>query len=386
MCSNYSASEIQQDINQQNAGWLKVCEVIVFKSGKGLKIVCETTEMTQRCLRTGFFMLNLSINPSVLSEEEYTHVVYCFRCYGLDHVVADCKCPPEYKICSNCTSSDHTYRECTASDAAKCINCPGASHHTMAYSCPKRKDYIQRKKSSSRSFNIMSKPNYSAAVKINATTHDSIIKSQLLLSIAFEKTKENPSKFESLLNSLLRENDLPLVKLGSLSGNFSDVDFPERETKKIGESYIFNTLRRMGVPSAGAPPLPSASVPPPSHVAIPPPSLDEVLTQKTPPHSPVSPAHLSASSSVEPAHPSASSSAEPPKRPILGADVAKKDIHLDIQIYKRQDYTGNVNRRNLRKLANDGKIFVSCSVLTERERVSVIWFLLTTTVRITSPT
>ena len=81
---------------------------------------------------------NLSVSPHDLTLEEVSQVTYCFKCYAIDdHLVKACTKPQSYRVCSLCSSKQHTYKDCTSTDR-KCINCNGA-HATMSKSCPSYK-------------------------------------------------------------------------------------------------------------------------------------------------------------------------------------------------------------------------------------------------------
>ncbi|KAG7177263.1 putative RTXE-like, partial [Homarus americanus] len=62
-------------------------------------------------------------------------------CYAIeDHDSVKCSKPKEYKICSKCTSREHTWTHCIA--PLKCLNCDGP-HSIMSMNCPKRKEKLK---------------------------------------------------------------------------------------------------------------------------------------------------------------------------------------------------------------------------------------------------
>lgn len=54
----------------------------------------------------------------------------------------------EYKICSECSATSHTWKDCTAI-GKRCIICNG-NHRTLAMKCPERKKAIERKRKQNR--------------------------------------------------------------------------------------------------------------------------------------------------------------------------------------------------------------------------------------------
>ena len=69
----------------------------------------------------------LHIPDHLFGNEGYKEIKYCYRCYAVNtHIANKCSKPPDYKICSKCSSTDHIWSNCTSS-VVKCINC--GRHH-----------------------------------------------------------------------------------------------------------------------------------------------------------------------------------------------------------------------------------------------------------------
>ena len=136
---DFDCESLISSINEINSPWLKISSLFKFQSGKTFKMECETQQMARLCIERGFFILNLSIPPRMLSIDEYIKVDFCYKCYSInEHFVQDCPKEHDYKVCSECTSVNHTYRDC-ASTSKKCINCSG-NHSTMSQRCWKKAD------------------------------------------------------------------------------------------------------------------------------------------------------------------------------------------------------------------------------------------------------
>ena len=323
----HSQEEIIQEINSQN-DWLTVELVVKFKSNTGVKLICETVDMAQRCIKDGFYMFNLSISPNTLKCEDYIQVSYCYRCYAIgEHLIADCPCPNDYKICSNCSSDNHTYSNCPSPDTRKCVNCKTSTHHTLAYSCPKRKEYIASKLQQKSSTPV----NYSDVAKSgNSNSTDSIVIAHILVTVAIEKTKDNPNLFNSLLNNLLIENHLPTVKLDSLSNLL-----PKSVVNQEGKLKNVSSHNSSSISHSSSPSHTSNSYPPSGS------SLS-----KRPPHK----------ENLTPNHGNT-----PISKPIGNVN------RPTIVIFKRSDLVKDVSKKNIKKFASEGKVFLSSDTKNEHE-------------------
>jgi hypothetical protein len=210
-----------EEIESANS-WLTVKELYKFTKSKTIKLLCANQDMATKALEHGILAFNLSIPPRDISEDKFIKITTCYKCYALnDHLVQDCPKGQHYKICSMCSSTEHTFKECKA-DTKCCLLC-GGDHCAMAFSCPKRKEITLRDRQSS----AMSIP-FSSVAKIGtsvplpsggacvADATKSIIKSTMCLLVAGMKNVESPGSFECILNSLLIVNDLPEFKFGDV--------------------------------------------------------------------------------------------------------------------------------------------------------------------------
>lgn len=223
----FSSEELIKEINEQNS-YLEVVEIIKLSSGKLLKIVFKNQDMASMCLVNGILLFNLNIPPSSLRADEFFKISYCYKCYAIeDHTSRDCCKPSEYKICSICSSLEHTYKDCKATDK-KCVNCNG-QHNTMAYSCPARKafmkapaktvatgsKFIYNAASNSYVSKLKSKPVPRADSDLNGM----MLKSFMCFIYASNANASQPGSFSDVLHKLLKANNLPEFNMG-------DVEFP----------------------------------------------------------------------------------------------------------------------------------------------------------------
>ena len=114
-----------------NAG-LEIIQLTKFTNARNFKFVCKEAYMANNCLNHGIRMFDMSFPARMLSAQKPKVInlqrpTFCFRCYAInDHSVRDCPKPPEFTICSECSSTNHSWQNCT-STTKKCLNCSGGS-------------------------------------------------------------------------------------------------------------------------------------------------------------------------------------------------------------------------------------------------------------------
>ena len=140
---SHTCAELKTEITRLQP-WCNIKEIIKFGTYTHVfKIVLTDITMTQKALEEGLICFNMRITPDQMEKEIFTNIQICFKCYVMEeHITGDCP-KGNYKICSECGSLDHIWKDCR-SETKKCINC-GGGHRTMAMSCPKRKEIIKHK-------------------------------------------------------------------------------------------------------------------------------------------------------------------------------------------------------------------------------------------------
>ena len=144
------ASDILAQLKESNPN-LRFEQVIKMKNrDRYFKIQFRDFQSAELALKDGFLIDYQRIPPQQVEHQIIASITTCRRCYALDkHATKDCP-SPNLILCSNCTSDQHTYKECTSQDRNICINCTRDNlpnnHHTLALSCPLRKDLTNIKK------------------------------------------------------------------------------------------------------------------------------------------------------------------------------------------------------------------------------------------------
>ena len=120
--------------------WLKVAKVSKLTIGYQIKFEFDEVHLANQCLENGVFMYSFSYLPRIssihrhnTSESNMTEI--CLRCYACnDHLTNICTKPRGNKICSECSSTNHSLRNCH-SPTTMCVNCLG-DHRIMSNQCP----------------------------------------------------------------------------------------------------------------------------------------------------------------------------------------------------------------------------------------------------------
>ena len=212
-------ADITAELHERN-NWLNIVDIYKFPNSPTIKLICATNEMAVKTLEWGVKLFDLSIPAANIVQEVFVNLVTCYRCYAIkDHQALSCNKPKEYRICSVCAMTGHTFRQCTAT-TKKCINC-GGPHSTLAMSCPERKRFIKERKKAK-----VNQKSYSAAAnssqshqKTRPTVGGSALmaKAFMCLTLSTMKNAKEPGSFERTLNHLLQANDLPSFSLGGIA-------------------------------------------------------------------------------------------------------------------------------------------------------------------------
>ena len=194
-------------------------ELYTFPTSSTIKLTCTTIAMASKAKDGGVFLFNFFVPPSNIHMDEFINIIMCYKCYAYDsHYAYSCPKPEEFKVCSLCAGSNHTYKQCSA-QTKTCINC-GGPHNTMALSCPYRKKLLKDKRTatSGQSFADAvksSRPNVSA--ELSSSANEIIAKSVMSIVVSAMKNAEAPGTFADTMNHLLKANNLPKFTLGGIS-------------------------------------------------------------------------------------------------------------------------------------------------------------------------
>lgn len=231
--------EIKKMIEDNNK-WAKVDKVTKFPKPSTMKITFTSVDMSAKACAHGLLMSHLTIPSYNIKQEIFIEIKTCFKCYSLGtHDTAACTQPNDYKICSRCSSNEHTFKNCQ-SNTLRCVNCKGA-HSTLAFKCEIRKQKVKEQllgntyastvnsaSPAQHSYTQACRPNTSAkqhphpnfahpsAVPASTTPVNCDWKVNFCLSFASLKNLESPGCFESVLNELLTVNGYSSVKLGTV--------------------------------------------------------------------------------------------------------------------------------------------------------------------------
>lgn len=127
--------------NSNNSG-IRIAQVIPIPNRPHLlKIECADTTSAHNILKQGLYAQHYRFPPSQIEREHYVSLERCYKCYKInEHKTANCTAT---QVCSNCSQSHH-HTQCPKQNVRQCVNCKDNTHHTLAYSCPYRKNIINR--------------------------------------------------------------------------------------------------------------------------------------------------------------------------------------------------------------------------------------------------
>lgn len=219
-----STQDIAEEIEEKQT-WAKVIKTFKFPSNNRhnctLKVEFADADMASKAALDGLRMFNMSIASHQIAKETYVQLTTCMKCYAIEeHTTSSCPLPVEHRRCSECASSDHTWRECKSSNK-KCLNCQGG-HRTLAMTCKLRKDAIRKKQQGLQ--NTQNTINYAAAASTTTTTiNQDPAQIQLLNSTiptiwfsyfyALTMDAVSPGSFQNVLNNTLAANNLPSMNV-----------------------------------------------------------------------------------------------------------------------------------------------------------------------------
>ena len=108
--------EIKEELIREN-GWINGGIESIFKIPKAriLKICLQETTTAKNATEKGMLAFHMSIPAHNIKVDEFIPVLTCMRCYKLEeHTTNNCQMPKDYTVCSECGSSEHTWKNCKA--------------------------------------------------------------------------------------------------------------------------------------------------------------------------------------------------------------------------------------------------------------------------------
>ncbi|KAK8382292.1 hypothetical protein O3P69_015315 [Scylla paramamosain] len=106
--------------------------------------------MAKKVKESGLLLFNLTVPSPQIKQEVYIPLLSCNRCNEVEtHMTPNCPHPASFTKCSECSSLEHTFRDCRVQDK-KCVNCRGA-HSARAMRCPVMREVLEQKEEQLRS-------------------------------------------------------------------------------------------------------------------------------------------------------------------------------------------------------------------------------------------
>ena len=227
---SHSAAEIKEEMEYMN-DWMKIEEVVKIGTYTHvMKVRFTEISMANKALSSGFGGFNLHVTPDQIQREEFTNLLLCFSCYRYEeHATSNCP-TKDQKVCSNCATVGHNFRECTNTEIKGCLNCVREgregmySHRTMAMACPIKKQKIKEKKEAEKQKEdakkqttyvdiakkaveqVQSAPPQMTTIELSQKTDYQVL---VCILYAHVMNLANPGTFNKEMNELLQINNLP---------------------------------------------------------------------------------------------------------------------------------------------------------------------------------
>lgn len=235
-----TAEEIKEEL-QRNHSWLKIQEIVKIKTYTHVfKIICTETAMASKILENGVCLFNTKIPPFNCEQEEYTHLMICYKCYQVeDHPTINCRSTTI--ICSECGQTGHTWTECKTT-TKKCVNCTtNDDHRTLAAKCPYRRKKIEEKKNKEKE-NHQQKENATYAKIVQETVHQTNKSAQPTQNLHLNsslQTKITILVIEAHIASLAGKEKYGDILTKSIKLNYGiNISFPERNSAEIFKIHM----------------------------------------------------------------------------------------------------------------------------------------------------
>ncbi len=157
----------------------------------------------------------MSAATSQTEEEIYAPLTSCNKCYAVEnHETRHCPKPSTYKVCSECRSEEHTFREYRATEKT-CFHC-GLNHSARAMRYPVRKkawrekeDKLKQEKNRPVTYAHAASPASPVSTKLQSLNSRGIM--CVLHAHIAEATI--PGSFQKILSEGLAINGLPDIKI-----------------------------------------------------------------------------------------------------------------------------------------------------------------------------
>lgn len=163
----------------------------------------------------------MRIPPHSMEQDTFLNLLTCMKCYMIeDHTTRNCPKEANYKICSCCSSTNHTWQECS-SEKKTCINCHG-DHVSVAMQCPGRKEALNRKRKEmkemkSTTYITITKQNQQPQITTTTATTPELFNMQAktysCMLYALFMDSANEGTFQEELDAVFEQNGLPKIKI-----------------------------------------------------------------------------------------------------------------------------------------------------------------------------
>ena len=139
----HSEAEIKQEFEYRAPCTInKIDEIYKMQQHSIIKVKFNDMETAIKIKKEGIKIFYCTLPPWQIENERTVNLLQCMKCYGYGHATTTCH--ETVQICSECSSSSHTWKECDARENQKvCTQCRGP-HRTFSGLCTVRKAEIKK--------------------------------------------------------------------------------------------------------------------------------------------------------------------------------------------------------------------------------------------------
>lgn len=164
---NHIFSKLEEEIRTEielRSEWVgKIQQLQKFPALNIIKITFDKIMKANKVIERGLLAFSKCLPKHDIKIDTF-YITTCCRCYKIeDHSTNNCSKDKNFKICSNCSKADHTWKECKERNR-KFTSCEGELG-TLGMKCPVRKEIISQK----RKYNNNTATTYKEAILKNTT-------------------------------------------------------------------------------------------------------------------------------------------------------------------------------------------------------------------------
>lgn len=216
---NKSEEEIKNEIELKNEWVGKIQQLQKFTAHNIMKITFDETVKAIKVTERGLLAFSMCLPKHDIKIDFFYNITTCYKCYQMeDDLTNNCSKEKKFKICSNCSKADHTWKDCKERNK-KCISC-GGEHGTLEMKCPIRKEIINQKRKENENITTYKEITLKSTTPIQATSQiedntEAHLKIYACMLHTHFINAADPGTYSTQLNKIFKANNLPEIIIPS---------------------------------------------------------------------------------------------------------------------------------------------------------------------------